>query len=274
MKKIYLLFFLPALLSCTDKPESGRVNFPKQTLYVSNLPLKENFWIFIMAGQSNMAGRGFVGPEDTIPSKHIYTINKDNRWILAKEPLHFNEPSSAGLDCGLSFARELLSRLNDTSVYIGLLPCAVGGSSAEQWLNDSTFRNVKLFSNLTTRMSLASEYGTIKGILWHQGENNANPEGFRNYRQNLRKLFSAFRKSAQNDSLQILTGEIGSFLNKKTFGFYPDSVNLALKETADSDKNISLIRTGDLTHGGDTIHFDSRSLRILGKRYAEKVKIK
>lgn len=77
-------------------------NFPKSTVYVNSTPKKENLWVFVMAGQSNMAGRGFVEPMDTIQSKRILTINKNNQIIQAKEPLSIYEPAFIGLDCGLS----------------------------------------------------------------------------------------------------------------------------------------------------------------------------
>ncbi len=114
---------------------------------VNNMPSKENFYIFILAGQSNMAGRGIVEPQDTISSQYVLSLNSSNEWIYAKEPLHYYEPERAGLDCGLSFGKSL-SVLYRKNITIGLIPCAVGGSSIEQWLGDSTHRGVKLYSNL------------------------------------------------------------------------------------------------------------------------------
>src|SRR5687767_13223392 len=82
--------------------------FPKERELAKDLPEKKNVWVFLMAGQSNMAGRGLVEPQDTISDTRILTISKDNEIVLAKEPLHYYEPSRTGLDCGLSFARTLL----------------------------------------------------------------------------------------------------------------------------------------------------------------------
>jgi len=59
---------------------------------------KKKTWVFILAGQSNMAGRGVVEAEDTITHPRIKTIDKNGNIILAKEPLHFYEPTMAGLD--------------------------------------------------------------------------------------------------------------------------------------------------------------------------------
>ena len=121
-------------------------HFPKQSIKADKLPERHNLWVFILAGQSNMAGRGFVEPADTLPDPRILTITKDKQWILAKEPLHFYEPSLTGLDCGLSFGREMIKNLPD-SVSIALIPCAVGGSKIQQWLGDSVYRNVQLLRN-------------------------------------------------------------------------------------------------------------------------------
>lgn len=69
--------------------QAWRVNFPKKIDYVDKFPNPDSLYIFIMAGQSNMAGRGFVEPKDTIPHKRILSIDKSMNWIYAKEPLHF-----------------------------------------------------------------------------------------------------------------------------------------------------------------------------------------
>ena len=76
--------------------------FPKMVEKVAKIPPKNNVWVFLLAGQSNMAGRGLVEPQDTMTDKRLLTINKNNEVILAKEPLHFYEPSRTGLDCGVS----------------------------------------------------------------------------------------------------------------------------------------------------------------------------
>ena len=272
MKQICFLVLL-GFVSCNKNQDPWRVNFPTQVEYVNELPKKENFWIFILAGQSNMAGSGFVEPQDTIPSPRILTLNKKNQWVLAKEPLHYLEPGNMGLDCGLSFGKAILDNIND-SIFIGLVPCAVGGTSVGQWLEDSVHRGVKLLSTFARAVAIASKVGTIKGVLWHQGENNSTKQGFVNYIQNLTQLFFNFRVICENDSLPILAGELGSFVNVAGGGSYADSVNLALKRISESDKNLFVINTEDLSHDGGFLHFDSRSLRLLGLRFADSLAVK
>lgn len=244
-------------------------HFPVFSEKAKELPAKENFYLFIMAGQSNMAGRGMIQPQDTLSSVQVLTLDKNDEWVYAKEPLHFYEPTRTGLDCGLSFGKKLVS-LYGKKITIGLIPCAVGGSSVEQWLGDSTYRGVTLYSNLLTRVRKATAYGTIKGLLWHQGETNATTKNYKNYKEKLATLFTKLRNDLGNPGLPVYAGEVSSFLSRKNNPF-ADSVNNDLHTLTASLKDLYIIRTGDLTPNADSIHFDARSQRIMGERFAKKV---
>ena len=226
---------------------------------------KENVWVFIMAGQSNMAGRGIVEQEDTITDKRILSLNKNGQIIIAKEPLHFYEPERTGLDCGLSFAKTLITKIpNNISILI--IPTAIGGSSIRQWLGDSVFRNVKLFSNFLSKVDIAKQNGVIKGLLWHQGESDANERNIPLHKERLNLLFSKFRDAIGNKELPVLMGELGSFSgNRDNFNL----INKSFHEYAAGDKNSSVISTGDLKDKGDQLHFNSEGQRTMGKRFAE-----
>lgn len=246
-----------------------RVNFPQTISYVDKLPNPDSLYVFIMAGQSNMAGRGFVEPQDTLTYKRILTIDKSMKWIYAKEPLHFYEPSMTGLDCGMSFAKKLLDSIPE-GISIAVIPCAVGGSSIEQWINNETFRGVTLLDNFKEKVGFAKDYGILKGIIWHQGESNAKSELIPKYSQRLDSLINAFRFLVKNDTLPIILGELGSYSKPTEKQMRWDSINTVIQDIAWKDKNIALVETGDLKHKGDNVHFDSESQRILGERYAKK----
>jgi len=239
--------------------------FPKRIEAMIEIPKKESVWAFIMAGQSNMAGRGIVEPQDTVSNKRILSINKDGQIIIAKEPLHFYEFERTGLDCGLSFAKALIKKLPD-SISILLIPTAVGGSSISQWLNDSLYRNVKLFSNLLTKIEIGKQHGFIKAILWHQGESDANENDIPLYKQRLGLLFSKFRTAIGNNEMPVLIGELGSF-SEDAANF--SLINKAIHEYAAEDKNSSVISTKDLKDKGDHLHFDSKGQRTIGRRFAK-----
>jgi len=258
---VILLFGM--LLSC--KTENKRIlNHPKETIYVKEYPKKENVWVFLMAGQSNMVGRAFVSPSDTIPNHRILSINSKNKLIEGKEPLHFYEPNASGLDCGMSFGREVLSNIPD-SISILILPTAVGGSSIEKWINDKTFRKVKLLTNFTEKVEIGKKYGKIKGILWHQGENDAKTNSM-NYQNNLTSLLKVFRKIVDNNNLPILIGELGKY-NENNEKW--QEINDAIHNYVKSDTNSMYIKTQDLKDKGDKLHFDAESQRIMGKRFAK-----
>lgn len=254
------------LYSCTGNSAPGRTtHFPQKKMTVETIPSKEKTWVFMMAGQSNMAGRGQVEPADTIPNPRIYSIDSMGQLIVAKEPLHFYEPTLTGLDCGLSFARRLLEKAPD-DINILMLPVAVGGSSISQWLGDSTYRNVKLYSNFLEKLAIAEKYGTLKGILWHQGESDTNEQGIALYKERLHQLFKRFRRDAGLSNLPVLLGELGSFSDNQNNW---DLLNKTIRAYSAADHNSAVISTGDLQHKGDHLHFDSRSQREMGIRFAD-----
>ena len=269
MKKRWRLEGIHFHLDAEDMATDLRTQFfPKQQVPVQQMPEKKNLWIFIMAGQSNMAGRGLVAPEDTIADDRVLTINAQNEWILAKEPLHFYQPKLTGLDGGLSFAKKLLEEVNE-EVVIALLPTAVGGSSIGYWLNDSTFNGVNLRSNLVEKINLAKEHGTLKGILWHQGESDATPEKLPQYACNLKTLFYLMRFVSDDSRLPIVVGELASFPKSESMHKGWNEINTIIERVVKEDHNAALVPAGDLTSNPDFIHFDAASQRMMGKRYAE-----
>jgi len=267
-----LIVLLVVCFSCSGQKQMHQPttnHFPVSLEKAKILPPKENFYIYLMAGQSNMAGRGFVEEEDTMANPKILALNKNNEWVYAKEPLHYYEPGRTGLDCGLSFAKELSKKLGD-QITIGLVPCAIGGSSIEQWLGDSTYRDVTLYSNFMAKAKMAAKYGTIKGLLWHQGESNTGIKSRIGYKEKLESFFAKVRYDLKQPELPIYMGSLGSYLTKYSFPF-TDEVNRDIKDLSETGKNMYLIKTSDFTCLKDTIHFDSRSQRLMGKRFAKAV---
>ena len=251
--RLTLFLIVSSLLGCTSKTEN-------------KLDSKENTWVFIMAGQSNMAGRGTVEPQDTITNPRILSIDSLGNWKAAQEPLHFYEPTRVGLDCGMSFAKELMKYIPE-DVTIAMIPTAVGGSAIDQWINDETYRDVALLANLKSKTDLAKEKGVIKGILWHQGESDAYLGLINKYASNMEILFDKFRQIADHDELPIIVGELGSFFpDQKSW----NQLNDQIQSYANKDNFTEVISTSDLNHKGDSLHFDAASQRKMGERFAKK----
>src|SRR4051812_18495598 len=126
-------------------------------------PAPREMQLFLLVGQSNMAGRGPVEPQDKEPIPGVLTLNKQMEWVPAVDPLHYDKPDIAGVGIGRSFAKALLAA--NPGVTIGLIPCAFGGTSLEQWK-----RGGALYEDAMKRTRFAMKSGKLRGILWHQGE--------------------------------------------------------------------------------------------------------
>ena len=269
--RIILSVFLFTIVLANDlqgQSDEWTRNFPKKIEKVDSFPEKEKLWVFVMAGQSNMAGRGLVEPEDTIANPRIIALNNKGEWIKAKEPLHLYQPKLTGLDMGISFASELLKKV-DKDVAIALVPIAMGGSSIDYWLNDKEFHGVNLLTNLEKKVQLALDKGSLKGILWHQGESDAFLEKIPGYEDKLEILFQFFRSYSEKESLPIVCGELGSFSPDKERNILWGMINRKIEEVAHQDPNLILVRTGDLKAKSDNVHFNAQSQRTLGIRYAK-----
>ncbi|KAL4194448.1 hypothetical protein AMTRI_Chr05g59320 [Amborella trichopoda] len=135
--------------------------------------------IFILAGQSNMAGRGGVEAskwDRVVPSECrsdplILRLNSGLCWELAKEPLHrdIDTSKTCGVGPAMSFAHALLnsSSPSPSRVPIGLVPCAIGGTAIQQWERGS-----HLYKAMISRAKAAARGSAIEGILWYQGESD------------------------------------------------------------------------------------------------------
>src|SRR5438445_12927696 len=92
---------------------------------------KEKFHLYLLVGQSNMAGRGEVEEQDKTPHPRVFSFDEKEQWVPAVEPLHFDKPKIADVGPGLAFGKAMAEAEPD--VVIGLIPCAVGGSPLASW---------------------------------------------------------------------------------------------------------------------------------------------
>jgi len=243
--------------------------FTAVLMLLSTIPLhaqtkKQQFHLYLLAGQSNMAGRGIVEPQDTIGNPRILSLNKEGNWVIAKDPVHFDK-SAAGVGPGLSFAREMIKR--DPNIIIGLIPCAAGGSGIDHWLYNNYWEQTKSYpwDNAIMRTELAMKEGTLKGILWHQGESDSSPEKVKEYANKLVGLVNKFRKEFNLPNLPFIAGELPEFNQRR------EALNAQLYEAGKRLSFYKVVSGKGLTPNADNLHIDAASQRIFGKRYAEKL---
>ena len=224
-----------------------------------------NFELYILAGQSNMAGRGYVtGDFKTEGNDKVYMLTKDNTWVVARHPVHFDK-AIAGVGPGLAFGIAMAKE--NPKVKIGLIPTAVGGSPIEHWLPGAYDPATKThpYDDAVVRIKEAMKYGIIKGIIWHQGEANSNPEKVKLYLAQLKELIERFRTLVNNPNLPFVAGELGRY--RPDFAPF----NSEIVKLPAMVPYTAVATSEGLVHRGDTLHFDSPSADEFGKRYAKKM---
>ena len=227
-----------------------------------------HFQLYILAGQSNMSGRGYITDEfKNEGDSRVFMLDKDNKWVLAKNPLHFDQPSIAGVGPGLAFGIAMAKAAGDPKIRIGLIPCAVGGTPIEHWLPGAydAATNTHPYDDAVLRIKTAMQYGVIKGIIWHQGEADKTPEKTKLYLARLKELIERFRTLVNDPKLPFIAGELGRF--RPEFS----GINDELTKLPAMVPYTAVATAEALTHRGDTVHFDSPSADELGKRYAKKM---
>lgn len=219
--------------------------------------------VFLLMGQSNMAGRGRPGEVSALRHPQV-SMFRAGRWVAADEPLHTDKPEVAGAGLGMSFAVEVIARARLAP--IGLVPCAVGGTPLSRWMPGAD-----LYGRALALARQALSAGTLRGILWHQGEGDAgSAENARSYGRRFRQMIICLRDELQAGEVPVITGELGSFLDIRAGCAFYAIVNQQLRELADRLPACACAGAEGLTDNGDQLHFNAASLRELGKRYANR----
>ncbi len=228
----------------------------------------KNLDLFLLIGQSNMAGRGVLESDIAITTPGIWMVNSNDEWVPAKNPVHFDKPTVVGVGPGLSFAERVYSTRNKRN--IGLIPCAVGGSGIDQWIAGVRHEQTGInpYDAMIERVRVAQQSGKIRAVLWHQGESDSSLEKSEVYEEKLRQFFVKLRKDLKLKETPIIMGELGHFYIAKN----PTAVqiNKAMIHLASTERYLYYVSSEGLKDKGDETHFDSASAKILGERYAEK----
>lgn len=220
---------------------------------------------FLLIGQSNMAGRGEFGEVPEIINPKCFML-RNGKWIPMREPINPDRAIfdyfHSGRGLSASFADEYAKHFNEN---IGLIPCADGGTKLAQWMPGEI-----LYDNAVNNAKLAQRTSEIVGILWHQGENDSHFEEDANtYQQRFIEMITQLRKDLGNEKIPVIVGELGKFVSTYQNGKlkYMNTINEALRTMPSVIENCGFASSEELTDRGDSIHFNSVSYRIFGKRY-------
>ncbi len=221
------------------------------------------FELYLLMGQSNMAGRGpLTDSLRQLGNNRLVMLDQQRQWVTAHHPLHFDKPAIVAVGPGLSFGMEML--LANPGKKIGLVPCAVGGTPIEHWLPGAydSATNTHPWDDAVERIKIAMQAGVIKGVIWHQGEANSHPGQAQKYLLQLTELINRVRTLTGNDRLPFIAGELGYFFANQ------QNINQQLALLPGLVPYTAVAPANALTDKGDHVHFDAASAIELGKRYA------
>lgn len=258
--------------------------------------------VWIMAGQSNMEGVGDLS-EALEPNENVWAYSMKGEWGIAKDPLHpyFEsdcevytqkarecrppqqqalsneelaqmdiENRKIGTSCGISFGTAIATA---TGKPIGLIPCALGGSSMNEWsptLKDKG--KASLYGALLSRVEGARQQGrvNIKGILWYQGESDAfDVQAALAYPEKMKTLICSLRRDLGIDNLPVALVQIGCVVPWENPFLGAEWMNIRYHQH-DFPETIPHCRLTSAIDLGlsDGIHINSIAQHRLGKRLA------
>jgi sialate O-acetylesterase len=262
--------------------EGGRPLATVENLLVGDL--------WVLAGQSNMEGVGDL-VEVQPPSPLVHSFDLADRWLVAEEPLHtlvnaadrvhwrpnaqgeyerwtgerlekYMQERKKGAGLGLPFAVEMVKR---TNIPVGLIPCAHGGTSMEQWspaLRDRA--GDSLYGSMLRRFKAAG--GHVRGILWYQGESDANPKAAPQFLERFEQFVKSVRTDFGDPDLPFYYVQIGRHISGENIAEW-NAVQEAQLQAESAIPHSGLVAAEDLQLD-DGIHVSTPDLKRLGVRLA------
>ncbi len=233
-----------------------------------------------------MEGQGTIEAQDTanVPErfKMMAAVDEPSKgrskgnWYKAIPPLCREYTKLSPCDY---FGRELVQNLPET-ISVGVINVAVAGcsidlfdedkaqaylSTAADWLkNIAAAYGNHPYKVLVEMGKKAQQSGVIKGILLHQGETNT---GDRNWPNNVKKIYERLLNDLglKQSEVPLLVGEVVD----SAMGGSCGSHNAVIATVPNVISNAHVVKSNNLGHAGDGLHFSSASYRELGKRYAQ-----
>ena len=229
--------------------------------------------IFLLIGQSNMVGAPAPEPADQIEDPRVRVLAYEdcsrfgrtyNQWYSAKPPLH---GCSGGVGPGDYFGRALAKAY--PSATLGLVPLGISGVDIDFFLKGvisarrHEFRIPPddhwsgAYDWVLERARLAQRSGTIRGILFHQGESDT---GSPLWVGKVKTLVSDLRADLNLGEAPFVAGEL---LYSGCCGKWHNPLLARLPQEISNTRVVS----AEGLSGLDAAHFDLSGQRELGARY-------
>jgi Domain of unknown function (DUF303). len=227
--------------------------------------------LYVMAGQSNIAGYGRDPIFDPLEIG-VHILKNDGEWDIASHPLNdatntIHEANRENYNTGhspcLSFAKHLKKELGYP---IGLIQVSRGGSRLCEWNPDE---DGILYENM--KMIIKKNGNAVKGILWYQGCGDAEVDGLGDtYFERFSNFISYLRKDLDNEEIPILTVQLNRYTSAFTSGSDKNwgKIREAQRQAALKINNLFIIPSIDCKLS-DSIHNSSSADIMLGERLAK-----
>jgi sialate O-acetylesterase len=241
--------------------------------------------VWILAGQSNMEGVGdMTGAAKAHPLICAFSMRRE--WRLAEDPLHILDESPdachspapcsvevgerlratkpKGVGVGVFFAREMLQRSG--GVPQGLICTAHGGTSMQQWSpSGKRLGGKSLYASML--MSVRATGQPVAGLLWYQGESDANTADAPKYTRRMKKLVATSRHDLRQPKLPWMIVQIARHFCEGVDSSGWNSVRDQQRLLPDKIAFLETVAAIDLPLD-DPIHIGSAGFDRLGRRLA------
>jgi len=242
--------------------------------------------LFLAAGQSNAVGMG-----DSTASIHCTALEyrySGDALVPLKDPVGCNELQFQKANSGSAWPAFAKAYHALTGTEVVVVAAARGGSSCHykaELSNYGTWDNrgrLPLFDSavIKTRAAARKTGLQVAGILWSQGERDANAVNAQQlsaeeYEQQLTLLINQFRAALGEVNFYII--QTGYYLNHATPGF--DAIRKAQENVAGKMKHVFIVyrETGGFEKKGwmkDEIHYNQTALNDIGAAVAKQVVLK
>lgn len=237
--------------------------------------------VWVLGGQSNMEGIGYL-KDRAKPVAAVRAFFMNDRWGVALDPIHNlgeavddvhailaggQRPQRAkhvGVGPGVAFGQEMHRR---TGVPQGLLACAHGGTSMQQWDPARKGEGSKsLYGAMLRRFR--KNGGRIAGIVWYQGCSDASAPEAVHYTERMKTLVRSMRRDFGDKSLPIAVVQISRVCG---MGWVPTHWNSIQDQQRMLQLRIPRCATVpaiDLELD-DTIHISGKDQNRLGRRLGQ-----
>lgn len=234
----------------------------------------DEYDVFLLIGQSNMAGRGYMveGDEDVF-DENVFILNEAGEVVPATNPLNRYSSIRKGMPIqrigpGLGFSMKVARK---TGRKILLVVNARGGTTLSQWSKGEGGEGY--YEEAVRRTKQAMQYGSLKAIIWHQGCGDS--KNTETYLDKLSVFVDNLRADLGADDVPFIAGELGRWRsNVAAFNEMIHHIAEYIPNSAwVSSRGCAPISTKDSDGRPDLKdpHFDRKSQILIGKRYADKV---